>query len=166
MWGGLVSTFKIIVIPLRRLCSRPRTFTLDVLCERFRVVTMPVTLVCAGNRRKEQNVVKKSLGFSWGAAGISTALFTGVLLADVLEYILPRREAKHVIFEGCDDLPNGPYGTRQALPFFFFLEVDLFLLYSQLLSWAQDRRKGMMLAWGMNGLPCVHVFTIIQHLTI
>lgn len=24
---------------------------------------------------------------------------------------------------------------------------------SQLLSWARDHRKGMMLAWAMNGLP-------------
>jgi len=35
----------------------------------------------------------------------------------------------------------------------FLSEVYLFLLNSQLLSWARDRRKGMMLAWGMNGLP-------------
>ncbi|KAJ3562976.1 hypothetical protein NP233_g9237 [Leucocoprinus birnbaumii] len=117
------------------LCSKPVTFTLDDLRRKFRVVTIPVTLVCAGNRRKEQNMVQKSLGFSWGAAGLSTALFTGVYLADVLEYVLPLRGARHVVFEGCDDLPNGPYGT------------------SQLLSWARDKRKGMMLAWAMNGLP-------------
>lgn len=85
---------------------------MEDLRTRFRVVTLPVTLVCAGNRRKEQNIAQPSLGFSWGAAGLSTALFTGVYLADVLEYILPARGAKHVIFEGCDDLPNGPYGTR------------------------------------------------------
>jgi nitrate reductase (NAD(P)H) len=80
----------------------------------FDVVTVPVTLVCAGNRRKEQNVVQKSLGFSWGAAGLSTALFTGVYLADVLDHVRPSRRAKHVVFEGCDELPNGPYGTRYA----------------------------------------------------
>jgi nitrate reductase (NAD(P)H) len=78
----------------------------------FKVVTVRVTLVCAGNRRKEQNVVQKSLGFSWGPGGISTALFTGVYLADVLEFIQPTRQAKHVVFKGSDDLPNGPYGTR------------------------------------------------------
>jgi len=150
---GLVLTFKLIDLSPRRLCSRPGTFTLEDLRKKFRVITIPVTLVCAGNRRKEQNVVRKSLGFSWGAAGISTALFTGVYLADVLEYILPQRGAKHVIFEGNDDLPNGPYGTRYPISYVFFLEDYLFLFNSQLLSWAQDRRKGMMLAWGMNGLP-------------
>lgn len=95
-----------------RLCQKPVTFSLDDLRTLFDVVTLPVTLVCAGNRRKEQNVVQKSLGFSWGAAGLSTALFTGVRLCDVLDYIQPQRGAKHVVFEGGDSLPNGPYGTR------------------------------------------------------
>ncbi|KAF8671873.1 Nitrate reductase [NADH] [Rhizoctonia solani] len=109
--------------------------TLDDLKRKFPVVTLPVTLVCAGNRRKEQNMVLKGLGFSWGAAGVSTALFTGVYLADVLEYVQPiRPAAKHVIFEGTDSLPNGPYGTSQRL------------------SWAASKEKGMLLAWAMNGL--------------
>ncbi|KIM36956.1 hypothetical protein M413DRAFT_282704 [Hebeloma cylindrosporum] len=97
---------------LLRLCSNPTTLSLADLRTMFRVVTVPVTLVCAGNRRKEQNVVQKSLGFSWGPGGISTALFTGVYLADVLDFVQPARQAKHVVFEGSDDLPNGPYGTR------------------------------------------------------
>ncbi|KIM37539.1 hypothetical protein M413DRAFT_13248 [Hebeloma cylindrosporum] len=117
------------------LCSNPKTLSLADLRTMFRVVTIPITIVCAGNRRKEQNVVQKSLGFAWGPGVLSTALFTGVYLADVLDFIQPTRQAKHVIFEGCDDLPNGPYGT------------------SQLTSWARDKRKGMILAWAMNGLP-------------
>lgn len=96
-----------------RLCSNPTTLALKDLPKMFEVITIPVSLVCAGNRRKEQNVVQKSLGFSWGAAGLSTALFTGVYLADILELVSPTKGAKHVIFEGGDDsLPNGPYGTR------------------------------------------------------
>ncbi|KAF8805919.1 nitrate reductase [Phlegmacium glaucopus] len=123
-------------LKIHGLCANPSTLTLTDLRTKFRVITIPVTLVCAGNRRKEQNVVQKSLGFSWGAAGLSTALFTGVYLSDVLDYIRPTRKAKHVVFEGSDDdLPNGPYGT------------------SQLLNWARDKRRGMILAWAMNGLP-------------
>ncbi|KAH7313228.1 nitrate reductase [Rhizoctonia solani] len=110
--------------------------TLNDLKSKFPIVTLPVTLVCAGNRRKEQNMVLKGLGFSWGAAGVSTALFTGVYLADVLNYVQPIRPlAKHVVFEGTDSLPNGPYGTSQQL------------------SWASSKEKGMLLAWSMNGLP-------------
>ena len=117
------------------------------LQSQFEVVTLPITLVCAGNRRKEQNMVRKSLGFSWGAAGLSTALFTGVYLSDILARAKPRNEgswgpegwigrrAAHVIFEGAEDLPDGKYGT------------------SQLLRWCEDKGKGMMLAWAMNGEP-------------
>ncbi|KIP04507.1 hypothetical protein PHLGIDRAFT_75866 [Phlebiopsis gigantea 11061_1 CR5-6] len=105
------------------------------LAEKFQVVTLPVTICCAGNRRKEQNVVRKSLGFDWGAGGVSTALWTGVYLNEVLDYVKPKRpKAKHVIFEGADELPKGPYGTSQRL------------------SWAMDPEKGMMIAWAMNGL--------------
>ena len=37
--------------------------------------SLPVTLVCCGNRRKEQNMIKQTIGFNWGAAGVSTAGF-------------------------------------------------------------------------------------------
>ncbi|GAA5833257.1 hypothetical protein JCM9279_001469 [Rhodotorula babjevae] len=127
------------------LVSRPCTLTLADLVDprKFKTVTLPVTLVCAGNRRKEQNVVRKSLGFSWGPAGLSTALYTGVYLADVLDYVQPRAEGQfgepgyrrpeHVIFEGAEDLPNGKYGTSQRL------------------RAARQKEKGMLLAWAHNG---------------
>lgn len=56
-------------IRVHGLVEQEATFTLRELQEKFLVVTLPVTLVCAGNRRKEQNVVRKTLGFNWGAAG-------------------------------------------------------------------------------------------------
>jgi nitrate reductase (NAD(P)H) len=129
-----------MVLCLHSLVANPVAFTIPELKARFETVTLPITLVCAGNRRKEQNVVRKGLGFNWGAAGVSTALFTGVYLSDLLEYARPVRSATgerpaHVIFEGADELPNGPYGT------------------SQLLSWARDKGKGMLVAWAMNGKP-------------
>ena len=127
------------------LVSRPCTLTLADLVDprKFQTVTLPVTLVCAGNRRKEQNVVRQSLGFSWGPAGLSTALYTGVYLADVLDYVQPRAEGQfgepgyrrpeHVIFEGAEDLPKGKYGTSQRL------------------RAARQKQKGMLLAWAHNG---------------
>ncbi|RFU72701.1 nitrate reductase [Trichoderma arundinaceum] len=130
------------------LVENEMEFSIQDLKEIFQVITLPVTLVCAGNRRKEQNMVSKGLGFNWGAAGISTGLFTGVYLADILNYckptnpllsshpsydkIIPGR-ARHVIFEGADELPRGRYGTSQRL------------------SWAIDRSKGMIIAWALNG---------------
>ena len=56
-------------IRIHGLVSREVTLTIRELAELFQVVTLPVTLVCAGNRRKEQNMVRKSLGFDWGSAG-------------------------------------------------------------------------------------------------
>ena len=38
--------------------------------EKFPKVVVPSLLVCAGNRRKEQNMIKRSIGFNWGAAGL------------------------------------------------------------------------------------------------
>ena len=45
----------------------------------------PATLVCAGNRRKEQNMVKQSIGFNWGAGGVSTSVWRGVSLRSLLK---------------------------------------------------------------------------------
>lgn len=62
-------TLRSWTIRVHGLVSRETTFTLQDLKNKFSTVTLPVTLVCAGNRRKEQNVVRKSLGFDWGSAG-------------------------------------------------------------------------------------------------
>ncbi|KAI5368394.1 Putative oxidoreductase, molybdopterin-binding domain, oxidoreductase FAD/NAD(P)-binding protein [Septoria linicola] len=115
------------------MVENPITLTLTDLLEQYEQHTYPITLVCAGNRRKEQNVVRKTKGFSWGAAGVSTALWTGVVLGDILRKAKPKRGAKYVCMEGADKLPNGYYGTSVKL------------------NWALDDNKGMMLAHKMNG---------------
>jgi nitrate reductase (NAD(P)H) len=86
------------------LVANPLKITLRQLLEEYENVTYPITLVCAGNRRKEQNVVRKSKGFSWGPAGLSTALFTGVVMKDIIERARPLRRAKYVCMEGADKL--------------------------------------------------------------
>jgi nitrate reductase (NAD(P)H) len=70
----------------------------------YEQLTYPVTLVCAGNRRKEQNLVRKSKGFSWGAAGCSTALFTGCMMWEVIKRAKPKRNGRYVCMEGADPL--------------------------------------------------------------
>lgn len=113
--------------------EKPTTITLSQLIAEYEKITCPITLVCAGNRRKEQNQVRKSKGFSWGAAGVSTALFTGVSMFEVIRRARPKRGAKFVCMEGADKLPNGFYGTSVKL------------------NWALDPNKGYMLAYKMNG---------------
>ncbi|KAH7072224.1 nitrate reductase [Paraphoma chrysanthemicola] len=115
------------------LVANPLKITLRQLLDEYDNVTYPITLVCAGNRRKEQNVVRKSKGFSWGPAGVSTALFTGVVMRDVIERARPLKRAKYVCMEGADKLPNGYYGTSVKL------------------NWVMDPNRGIMLAHGMNG---------------
>lgn len=38
-------------------------------------ITVPITLTCAGNRRKEENMIKKSIGFNWGPC--ATCMLSG-----------------------------------------------------------------------------------------
>ncbi|KAH7385233.1 nitrate reductase [Phaeosphaeria sp. MPI-PUGE-AT-0046c] len=115
------------------LVANPLKITLRQLLDEYENVTYPITLVCAGNRRKEQNAVRKSKGFSWGPAGVSTALFTGVVMKDIIERAKPLKRAKYVCMEGADKLPNGYYGTSVKL------------------NWVMDPNRGIMLAHGMNG---------------
>ena len=77
---------------------------------------LPVTLVCAGSRRKEQNMIRQTVGFSWGPSGVSTNVWKGVLLRDLLlQAGVSERNmrGKHVEFIGVEDLPNkvgpGPF---------------------------------------------------------
>ncbi|KAL1628717.1 hypothetical protein SLS56_005709 [Neofusicoccum ribis] len=115
------------------MVENPLKISLRELLSDYENVTYPITLVCAGNRRKEQNVVRKTKGFSWGAAGVSTALWTGVVMGDVLRRARPMRRARYVCMEGADKLPNGYYGTSVKL------------------NWAMDPNRGMMIAHRMNG---------------
>jgi nitrate reductase (NAD(P)H) len=89
---------------LLSLVERPVILTFRQILNEFEQITLPITLVCAGNRRKEQNIIEKSKGFSWGAAGVSTALFTGPLMSEVLRRARPLRKAKYVCMEGADKL--------------------------------------------------------------
>jgi nitrate reductase (NAD(P)H) len=90
------------------LVKRPTTLKMnDIL--RLPAHELPVTLVCAGNRRKEENMVKQSIGFNWGAAAVSTSIWKGVHLCDVLRLCgvkSRKRGALYVCFEGAEILPG------------------------------------------------------------
>jgi nitrate reductase (NAD(P)H) len=84
--------------------ENPIVLNFREILQKYDQITAPITLVCAGNRRKEQNTVRKSKGFSWGPAGLSTALFTGPMMADLIRSAKPLRGAKYVCMEGADKL--------------------------------------------------------------
>lgn len=119
------------------LVKRPTRFTMDQLVNEFPSREFPVTLVCAGNRRKEQNMVKQTIGFNWGAAGISTSVWRGVPLCHILKRcgIYSRKKgALNVCFEGAEDLPGGggsKYGTSIKKEFAMDQARDIILAYMQ-----------------------------------
>lgn len=119
------------------LVKRPARFTMDQLVNEFASREFPVTLVCAGNRRKEQNMVKQTVGFNWGPAAISTSVWRGVPLCDVLRrcgIMGSRGGALNVCFEGAEDLPGGggsKYGTSLRKEVAMDPSRDIILAYMQ-----------------------------------
>ncbi|KAI0746771.1 hypothetical protein C8Q80DRAFT_795793 [Daedaleopsis nitida] len=120
------------------LLSNPKQFTMDELTSgAFKVFEIPVTMGCDGNRRKEVNMVKRTVGFNWTASGVSTALWRGIPVRDVLLACglrdTPPEERWYLNFEGADEPADGAYST--AIP----------------LMHAMNPANDVMLAFGMNG---------------
>jgi len=66
-------------------------------------------------------MARQTLGFNWGPGAVSTSVWRGAPLRDVLRRCGGvERGARYVCFEGADDLPGGDgggcgYGTSIAL---------------------------------------------------
>ncbi|KAL7280444.1 hypothetical protein ACG7TL_005374 [Trametes sanguinea] len=120
------------------LITKPREWTMDELTSgEFKIVEFPVTIGCDGNRRREVNMVRRTVGFNWTASGVSTAVWRGVPLRDVLLACglkePPEDEIWYVNFEGADEPSMGRYAT--SIP----------------LAHAMDPTNDVILAFGMNG---------------
>lgn len=124
-------------VEISGLVRRPLRLTMDQLVRNFRPVEIPVSLVCAGNRRKEQNMVRQTIGFNWGAAGISTSVWRGARLCDVLRRcgIMGKKDGAHnVCFVGAEELPGGggsKYGTSIKRELAMDPSRDIMLAYMQ-----------------------------------
>ncbi|KAG0570082.1 hypothetical protein KC19_6G137200 [Ceratodon purpureus] len=123
-------------IDVTGLVKRPTTLKMSDILQ-FPAHELPVTLVCAGNRRKEENMVKQSIGFNWGAAAVSTSIWKGVHLCDVLRHcgvVSRKRGALYVCFEGAEILPGGggsTYGTSITIDTAMDRAEDVILAYQQ-----------------------------------
>lgn len=119
------------------LVKRPMKFTMDQLVNEFPSRELPVMLVCAGNRRKEQNMVKQTIGFNWGAAAVSTTVWRGIPLRALLKRCgiqSKKKGALNVCFEGADVLPGGggsKYGTSIKKEFAMDPSRDIIVAYMQ-----------------------------------
>ncbi len=128
--------------------ERPLEFTLEAI-RALPSRTLPVTLECAGNGRAF--LVPKTKGVQWEMGAVSTAEWTGVPLAAVLEKAGVRPGAVEVILEGADRGEPGndprPPGT---------------IAFARSLPLAKARRPEVLLAWQMNGkdLPPEHGYPL------
>jgi len=119
--------------------ERPLELTYDDLLA-LPATTAAATLECAGNNRVF--LVPKAKGANWGLGAVSTAEWTGVPLAAVLERAGVRPGAVEVILEGADrgridDEPKSP----GEIPF------------ARSLPLAVATRPEVLLAHKMNGAP-------------
>jgi nitrate reductase (NAD(P)H) len=106
-------------IDISGLVDRPMKISMAELV-RLPTITVPVTLQCAGNRRKEQNMIQKGIGFNWGCAAASTSIWTGVPLPVLMEHVgMKSKEAgaNWLNFDGpVGEVPQGDttYGASHS----------------------------------------------------
>lgn len=77
------------------------------------------TMTCAGNRRFEHSKISPIQGVPWQEGAIGNAKWTGARLSDILKKAGVRPEAKHVWFDGLDEIERDsgiiPFGASIPL---------------------------------------------------
>lgn len=131
--------------------TKPLEMSMDQLVNLAAHRELPVTLVCAGNRRKEQNMIRQTIGFNWGPCGVSTNVWKGCLLRDVLLAAgvdEKNTQDMHVEFIGVEDLPNkvGP-GPFPDAPWGKLVKYGTSIPLARAMNPAYD----VLLAWEANG---------------
>lgn len=124
------------------LNTETKTFTMEDIVA-LPSVDVTCTLTCAGNRRKEQNMHKQTIGFSWGSNGTSCSTWTGVRLGDVLKLCGVSADRisndEHVWLDGPEgELPKGDkgiYGTSITMLRAMDPAYDVILAYKQNGEW-------------------------------
>jgi DMSO/TMAO reductase YedYZ molybdopterin-dependent catalytic subunit len=122
----------------------PESFTWDTL-RTLPERTVTLTMECAGNGR--QMLSPMPSGTPWDLGAVSTAVFTGTSLCDLLDRVRPHAAAREVVMVGAD---GGEIdGVR----------VDAF---ERSLPLPVARDPDVMLAWAINGepLPPEHGFPL------
>lgn len=133
----IMASFDEWRVEISGLVKRPQTLTMAQIVNEFQPREIPVTLVCAGNRRKEQNMVQQTIGFNWGAAGTGTSMWRGARLVDVLKKCGVHGKklgALYVCFEGEETLPGGGgscYGTSLSIDVALNESSDVLIAYMQ-----------------------------------
>jgi DMSO/TMAO reductase YedYZ molybdopterin-dependent catalytic subunit len=118
------------------LVDRPLTLSMREL-HNMRSANLVVTLECAGNGR---NLFDPPVpGEAWGLGAVSTAEWTGIPLAEIIDRAHLRTGATNVVFRGADS----GFVEKRAQPIRFERSLNL----------DQVRETGPLLAYEMNGEP-------------
>ena len=124
------ATFRLTV---DGLVERPLSLSLDDL-RAMPARTLTATLECAGNNRTRLAPIPE--GEPWERGAVSTAVWTGVPLATVLEQASVRPGAVEIRFEGADQ--GVPRGRMETIPFERSLPVATALGPDVLLAYAMN----------------------------
>ncbi len=129
-------------VSIEGMVDKPVTFSIPGLLEKFPKSSVTCTVSCAGIRRYEFMKIKEMKGVPWQEGPIGNAVWSGVRLSDVLKAAGVSADAKHVWFEGADQVVDGkatfPFGG--SVPLSKVLEED-------------EKLPGVLLATEMNGQP-------------
>lgn len=140
------------VLKIDGLVPNPIELSMDELAKKFPITEFPVTISCCGNRRKEINMIKQTIGFNWGIGGVGTCIYKGVLVRDLLIHAGVDPEdvvGKHVEFIGSEDLPNkaGDKGPFEEEPWEDKVKYATSIPLSKAMSLADE----VMVAFECNG---------------
>jgi len=94
-------------LTIEGLVNRPLSIPLTELMQPTDPVSVVATLTCAGNRRYEHSRIRPVSGVPWREGAIGNAKWTGIRLSDLLKRAGVQEQAKHVWFEGLDQIPHG-----------------------------------------------------------
>jgi DMSO/TMAO reductase YedYZ molybdopterin-dependent catalytic subunit len=128
--------------------ENPTMLTLDDL-RAMPAVERAVTLECAGNGRLAMRPLP--VGEPWGDYAVSTALWKGALLHEVLEQAKPTADGVEVRFTGAD---HGPYLLQPVLRDVH--RSDLRFVRSLTLEHSMDPEAEILIAYEMNGESLNH----------
>ena len=132
-------------VTIRGQVDRPLELSLADL-RGMKSQTTVATLECAGNGRTLFD--PPIPGEKWNLGAVSTAEWTGVPLAEILDQAGVRSDGREVVFLGADS--GSVAGRKDPIAFGRSLTID------------QARDEGVMLAYAMNGepLPIQHGFPL------
>lgn len=123
------------------LVAKPLTLSLGDL-KKFESTSAVATLTCAGNRRYEHSKVKMIDGVQWHEGAIGNARWDGVRLSTVLKAAGLKPDAKHVWFEGLDEVDR----KGKTIPFGGSIPIEKALNDSKSMS-------GAIVCTTLNGKP-------------